>query len=108
MGKGREKELEANLEKMKSKKKKKAAKSAKAAQTDTTSVTTSTATTAAAPPAASPDLSQSVKLLVAETNPGRSAEELLSAYSGREQELVNHLEKLKRSKEKKSKRNVAK
>merc|ERR1712127_925271 len=39
-----------------------------------------------------------VQSLVVETNPGKSADDLLKAYKGREQELVNHLSKLKASK----------
>jgi len=43
-----------------------------------------------------------VESLVAETRPGKSADDLLRAYEGREEELVAHLKKLK-----KSKRNLA-
>jgi len=39
-----------------------------------------------------------VEALVAETNPGKSADDLLKAYEGREEELVTHLKKLKKSK----------
>ena len=39
-----------------------------------------------------------IKKLVEDTNPGKSAEELLAAYDGREGELVSHLKKLKKSK----------
>lgn len=40
-------------------------------------------------------LRKEVKSLVAETNPGKTAEELLEAYEGKEEELVKHLQKLK-------------
>ena len=39
-----------------------------------------------------------VESLVQDTNPGKTAAELLSAYEGREEELVAHLKKLKSSK----------
>jgi len=39
-----------------------------------------------------------VQALVAETNPGKNADDLLKAYEGREEELVTHLKKLKKSK----------
>jgi len=42
-------------------------------------------------------LRQEVTSLVASTNPGKSAEELLAAFEGREEELVAHLTKLKKS-----------
>lgn len=38
-----------------------------------------------------------VRTLVKETNPGKSADDLLKAYAGREDELVAHLSKLKKS-----------
>ena len=39
-----------------------------------------------------------VRQLVEDTKPGKSADELLEAYEGREEELVAHLKKLKSSK----------
>eukprot|EP00579_Thalassiosira_antarctica_P033098 CAMPEP_0201994884 /NCGR_PEP_ID=MMETSP0905-20130828/2567_1 /ASSEMBLY_ACC=CAM_ASM_000554 /TAXON_ID=420261 /ORGANISM="Thalassiosira antarctica, Strain CCMP982" /LENGTH=1215 /DNA_ID=CAMNT_0048549931 /DNA_START=312 /DNA_END=3959 /DNA_ORIENTATION=- len=46
----------------------------------------------------------SIRSLVDETNPGKSAEELISAYDGKEDELIKNLSKMKAKKEKKEKR----
>ena len=43
-------------------------------------------------------VAEEVDALVKELNPGKTAEELMAAYSGREEELVSHLKKLKSSK----------
>mmetsp|Transcript_21500 Transcript_21500/g.47783 ORF Transcript_21500/g.47783 Transcript_21500/m.47783 type:complete len:247 (-) Transcript_21500:178-918(-) len=51
----------------------------------------------AVPPSASA-VADEVDALVSELNPGKTAEELMAAYSGREDELVSHLRKLKSSK----------
>lgn len=102
---GKEEELLKNLRKMKAKQEKAAAKKAASAR----AVTDQAAAPAAAPaPAASADgadraaIRGEVTELVGETNPGKSAEELLTAYEGREQELITHLRKLKMSKSKRS------
>jgi hypothetical protein len=74
---GREEELLKNLQKMKSKQESAAA--LKASKAATIAEVTS---------------------LCDELKPGKSAEELLAAYEGREQELVTHLKKLQTSKRK--------
>jgi len=43
-------------------------------------------------------VAEEVDALVKELNPGKTAEELMAAYSDREEELVSHLKKLKSSK----------
>lgn len=73
---GKEDELVKNLKKMKAKQERASAKPS----VDKTAV------------------KAEVTSLVEETNPGKSAEELLEAYEGREEELVAHLKKLKASK----------
>merc|ERR1711906_60637 len=42
----------------------------------------------------------SIRELVAETNPGKSAEELITAYEGKEDELIKNLEKMKKKQDK--------
>merc|ERR1711966_71088 len=42
-------------------------------------------------------LQEQVRTLVKETSPGKSADDLLAAYEGREEELIAHLSKLKTS-----------
>merc|ERR1712232_1099156 len=87
---GKDDELIKNLTKMKSKQELKKAKSVKKE-------------TPAAPINKGDDKDATKSLvasLVAETNPGKSADDLLAAYAGREEELVAHLKKLKASKRK--------
>merc|ERR1711957_664989 len=43
---------------------------------------------------------ESIKALVTETNPGKSAEELIAAYDGKEDELIKNLSKMKDKQEK--------
>jgi len=85
---GREDELIKNLEKMKSKQDKTRAGQSSLAGAGTKDL-------AAAGTTAS--LQDQVRSLVAETSPGKSADDLLAAYKGREAELVVHLTKLKKS-----------
>jgi len=89
---GKEDELIKNLTKMKSKQELKA--SGKKSVTIATDATGNDSDKDAT--------RRMVVALVAETNPGKSADDLLKAYEGREEDLVTHLKKLK-----KSKRNVA-
>jgi uncharacterized protein (DUF433 family) len=72
---GREEELLTNLQKMKSKKESSAAKNS-----------------------SNEAIIAEVTSLCDELKPGKSAEELLAAYEGREQELLTHLKKLQSSK----------
>lgn len=89
---GKEEELLKNLRKMKSKQDKAAAKKSAAA-----------APPAAPAPQAAPAADKAavraeVAALVEKTKPGKSAEDLLAAYEGREEELVAFLKKLQKSK----------
>ena len=84
---GKEDELIKNLEKMKKKQDKQKAKSARKldAAADDADADKRTA------------LQEQVRTLVKETSPGKSADDLLAAYEGREEELIAHLSKLKTS-----------
>jgi len=88
---GREDELIKNLTKMKEVQEKKDA-------------STTIVADATPPSPTKKEESEAIKAevmdLVASTNPGKSAEELLGAYEGREGELVTHLKKLQKSKSK--------
>mmetsp|Transcript_1308 Transcript_1308/g.1741 ORF Transcript_1308/g.1741 Transcript_1308/m.1741 type:complete len:203 (+) Transcript_1308:3-611(+) len=79
---GKEDELIKNLKKMKSKQELKASK-AKASSREVSPVAA---------------VRDEITQLVAKTNPGKSASDLLAAYEGREQELLSHLRKLQSSK----------
>merc|ERR1711966_275204 len=84
---GKEDELIKNLEKMKKKQDKQKAKSARKldAAADDADADKRNA------------LQEQVRTLVKETSPGKSADDLLAAYEGREEELIAHLSKLKTS-----------
>ena len=93
--KGREEELLKNLQKMKAKQER--AASSKKEATDYIGDIVDTAGGDDDKEAIRNEISS----LVEETSPGKSAEELLIAYEGRESELVAHLKKLRKSKSKK-------
>eukprot|EP00578_Thalassiosira_sp_NH16_P004303 CAMPEP_0181130878 /NCGR_PEP_ID=MMETSP1071-20121207/30107_1 /TAXON_ID=35127 /ORGANISM="Thalassiosira sp., Strain NH16" /LENGTH=1153 /DNA_ID=CAMNT_0023216995 /DNA_START=242 /DNA_END=3703 /DNA_ORIENTATION=- len=95
---GKEEELLKNLRKMKAKQEKAAAKKAASERSVTTEEPAAPAPAASAGGADRAAIQDEVAELVALTNPGKNAEELLTAYEGREQELITHLKKLKTSK----------
>merc|ERR1711957_66638 len=84
---GKEDELIKNLEKMKTKQEKKAKSQLKL---DAAATGDPEADKRAA-------LQEQVRALVKSTSPGKSANDLLAAYEGREEELISHLSKLKTS-----------
>ena len=94
---GREEELIGHLETMKEMK---ASESAGAAPSNPPSVVGSPEgewiDIAEGAPAA--NVADEVGALVKELNPGKTTEELMAAYVGREEELLSHLKKLKSSK----------
>lgn len=90
---GREEDLLKNLKKMKAKQDK-AVASARASEAPAASAPAA----AEASATSKASIEEEVAALVEATKPGKSATELLTAYEGREEELVSNLKKLKASK----------
>ena len=94
--KGREEELLKNLQKMKAKQER-----AASSKKEATDYIGDVVDTSGGNDDDKEAIRNEISSLVEETSPGKSAEELLIAYEGRESELVAHLKKLKKSTSKK-------
>jgi len=117
---GKEEELLKNLQKMKAKQDRASAKQAEAPAAPAAVAPAAVAPAAVAPAAVAPaavapaavapaalapaavngtedSIRKEITSLVESTKPGKSAEDLLAAYEGREEELITHLKKLQSS-----------
>merc|ERR1711906_57394 len=91
---GREEDLLKNLKKMESKR----------ARKDGAAVAGAVAASVEKKPAVDPEKAkkqESIRALVTEVQPGKTAEELMTAYDGKEDDLIRNLEKMKSKKERK-------